>query len=181
MPTASPSFVRRALRGLVRGLVSIPVAIWLLAEEWLWDAMLRLMARLAKLPAVAWVEAKIARLPRYAALIAFVLPAAVLLPFKLVAFWLIAKGYALLGAVVFVAAKIVGTAFLARIFALTKPALLTFNWFRRSYEFFMRWKERLYAMLRALPLVIQLRAWMRAVRMALKRRWQHFREGRAPS
>lgn len=167
--------MRRALRGLL----SIPVAIWLLAEEWLWDAMLRFMAWLAKLPAVAWVETKIAQLPRYAALIAFLIPAAVLLPFKLVAFWLIAKGHAMFGAMVFVVAKIVGTAFLARIFALTKPALLTFNWFRHSYEFFVRWKERLYAMLRALPLVIQVRAWLRAMRVELKRRWVRLREGRS--
>jgi hypothetical protein len=54
------------------------------------------------------------------------IPAAILLPFKFAAFWLIAKGHAVFGAMVFVIAKIIGTAFLARIVALTKPTLLTF-------------------------------------------------------
>jgi hypothetical protein len=169
-----PSFLRRVLRGLL----SIPAAIWLLAEEWLWDSMLALMARLAKLPAIAWIESRIANLPRYAALVAFLIPAAILLPFKFAAFWLIAKGHAVFGAMVFVIAKIIGTAFLARIFALTKPALLTFAWFRRSYEFFTYWKERLYATLRAWPVVIRVRAWSREMRAELKRRWLRFREGR---
>jgi hypothetical protein len=57
------SFMRRMLRGLL----SVPAARWLLAEEWLWDAMLALMARVAKLPAIAWIESRIASLPRYAA------------------------------------------------------------------------------------------------------------------
>jgi len=48
----------------------------------------------------------------------FLIPAAILVPFKLLAFWLIARGHGLLGLEVFVVAKIVGTGVsLARIFA----------------------------------------------------------------
>src|SRR5260221_6786572 len=101
-----------------------------------------------RLPGVGWCEAPTAGFPPYAALVAFLIPAAILVPFKLLAFWLIARGHALLGLEVFVVAKIVGTAFLARIFALTRPALLSIGWFARFHGAFTAWRGRPYAYLK---------------------------------
>ncbi len=137
--------------------------------------MLALMAYVGKLPPIAWGERQIAKAPPYVALIAFLIPAAVLLPFKLLAFWLIAQGQAALVALVFIIAKIIGTAFLARIFSLTKPALLTIVWFRRSYEWLTAWKERLYAYMRALPSYVWMRERMRAMRVEFKGWWRRVR------
>jgi hypothetical protein len=159
-------------RRVGRALLAIPAAIWLFVEEWLWDGMLAFMRWLRRLPPVAWAEKHIAKLPPYAAMVAFLIPAAVLLPFKFFAFWLIAKGQAALGAIVFVIAKVIGTAFLARIFSLTKPALLTINWFRRGYEFFVVWKTWLYGYMRALPLYVWMRTRMREMRAELRLLWQ---------
>ena len=125
------------------------------------------MAWIGKLPGIRWCEARIAGLPPYAALVAFLIPAAILIPFKLLAFWLIARGHGLLGLEVFVVAKIVGTAFLARIFALTKTALLTIGWFARFHARFTAWRDRLYAYVKSLPAWRAAKAWIAAARGAV--------------
>lgn len=166
------------LRRMLRGLVTIPLALWIFLEEWVWDAMLAFMLWLGKLPPIRWVEIQIAKLPAYAALIAFVIPAAILLPFKLAAFWLIAHGHAVYGLWVFIIAKVIGTALLARIFSLTKRALLTIGWFNRAYVAITAWKERLYAYVRALPAYQRIRERARAMKLAIKA-WWHEAFGRA--
>src|SRR5258706_1632680 len=132
--------LKDVLAAAARGALTLLAALWIFLEEWIWDAMQACMAWIGKLPGVRWCEARIAGLPPYAALVAFLVPAAILVPFKLLAFWLIARGHALLGLEVFVVAKIVGTAFLARIFALTRPALLSIGWFARFHGSFTAWR-----------------------------------------
>lgn len=158
-------------RRFLRTLITIPLAIWIFLEEWVWDSMLAFMAWLGRLPPVHWVETQLSLLPPYAALIAFVIPGAILLPFKLAAFWLIAHGHGIYGMWVFVIAKAIGTAFLARIFALTKPALLTIGWFRRTYTAIMGWKERLYAYVRALPAYQRIKLLSQELKRAIKQWW----------
>jgi hypothetical protein len=153
---------------LVRGAFTVLVALWIFLEEWVWDAMQACMAWIGKLPGVRWCEARIAGLPPYAALVAFVIPGAILVPFKLLAVWLIARGHALLGLEVFIIAKIVGTAFLARIFALTRPALLTIGWFARLHAAFTAWRDRLYAYVKSLPAWRAAGAWIAAARRTLR-------------
>jgi hypothetical protein len=167
-PLAPKGFLRR----LVDGVVAIPLAIWVFLEEWVWDAMLAATAWIGKLAAVRALERLIARLPPYWALVAFIIPGAILLPFKLAAFWLIAHGHGIFGLWVFVIAKIVGTAFLARIFSLTKPALLSIAWFNRAYTAFSAWKQRLYDFVRALPAYQRLREQAQALKFALKDWWR---------
>ena len=159
------------LRRIGRALLAIPVALWIFVEEWLWDYLLAVASTLARLPPIHWVETRIAKLPAYLALIAFLIPVAILLPFKLAAFWLIAHGKGLLGTIVFIAAKIVGTAFLARIFTLTKPALMTIGWFARSYTAITLWKLRLYEYVNALPVYQAIRQRLAALRRHVKSWW----------
>ena len=160
------------LRRIVRGLFTLPLALWIFLEEWVWEEMLAFMSWLGRLPPIHWVETQIVQLPAYAALIAFLIPAVFLLPFKLAAFWLIAQGHAIYGLWVFIIAKVIGTAFLARIFSLTKPALLTIPWFSRAYFAITGWKARLYAYVRALPAYQRIREWARAMKLAIKARWR---------
>src|SRR5258706_4729692 len=131
--------LKDVLAAAARGALTLVGALWIFLEEWIWEGMQACMAWIAKLPGVRGCEARTAGLPPYAALVAFLVPAAILVPFKLLAFWLIARGHALLGLEVFVVAKIVGTAFLARIFALTRPALLSIGWFARFHVAFTAW------------------------------------------
>ena len=171
-PAPAPGGVAPWPRRLLRSLITIPLALWIFLEEWVWDEMLAFMAWLGKLPPVRWAEAQIATLPPYAALIAFVIPGAILLPFKLAAVWLIAHGHGVYGLWVFIIAKVIGTAFLARIFSLTKPALLTIGWFNRAYLAITGWKNRLYAYVRALPVYQRIRETARAIKVVIKTRWR---------
>lgn len=168
-PSASP------LRRIARALLTVPVALWIFVEEWLWDRLLVLTSALTKLPPIRWAETRISKLPSYLALIAFLIPVAILLPFKFGAFWLIAQGKGALGTFVFVVAKIVGTVFIARIFALTKPALMTITWFARSYSAITSWKLRLYDYVRALPVYQAIRQRAAMLKRQTKTWWLRFK------
>ena len=152
------------------------VATWLLAllvlfEEWGWEPLARLLGRLAKLPLIGWLEQRVARLPSYAALAVFFLPAVLLLPIKLLALWIIGRGHALLGVAVIVIAKVAGTAVVARLFMLTKPALMRLAWFERWYTRWAVWKAVLLERVRASM------AWRaaRSVKASVKKRLRSWR------
>ena len=70
-------------------------------------------------------------------------------PLKLLAFYLIAKGQAVLAAIVFALAKVFGTALVARIFQLTQPALMRIAWFAWGYNLFVPWRDAVFAKIRA--------------------------------
>ena len=89
------------------------------------------MARLAARLPLRGLERRLARLPPYAALAVLVLPSLLIVPVKILALWMIAKGKALLGVAVIVMAKLAGTALLAWLFQLIQPALLGLAWFAR--------------------------------------------------
>ena len=149
--------ITRFLRGLALGLF----AVVLLFEEWGWEGLAALMVRLARLPFWGWLERKIAALPRWGALAAFGLPMLALLPVKLLALLLFARGHALMGLVLLILAKLAGTALLARLFTLTQPALMQFVLFARYYPRWIAWKDALLI-------------WVRASTV-----WQHLRELKA--
>jgi hypothetical protein len=124
-----------------------------------------MLARLGRLPVFAQLERLVRALPPYAALAVFFLPALLLLPIKILALWLIARGKAGLGVVVIIAAKLVGTAVVARLFMLTRESLMRLAWFAHWYTRWTTWKDALLAQVRASV------AWQRARRLkaALKR------------
>ncbi len=149
----------RILRRLGGGLL----ALLILFEEWGWVPLQRAAAFVARLPLLAWAERRIAALPPGPALSVFLLPTLALLPVKLAALWLIGRGHALLGLAVIVAAKLVGTAVVARLFTLTQPALMRLAWFARVYTRWTAWKAALLAQVRA--------SWAWRAGRVLKRRW----------
>lgn len=148
LAAAGRPLLRLAALGLWR-LVEVPVALLLLFWEWGWRPLSALLARLARLRIVARLESWIVSLPPYPALAMFALPAVALLPLKLLALWLIAGGHALQAALLFVAAKVIGTALVARLFALLRPKLMTIGWFRRGYDLVMPWKEHVFTVIRS--------------------------------
>jgi hypothetical protein len=130
------------------------IVVWILAllllfEEWGWEPLQRLAAWISRWPPLAAIERRIAALPPRIALGVFALPALALLPVKLAALWTISRGHALLGVMIIVAAKIVGTALVARLFKLTQPALMRMPWFARWHGRWTAWKNDLLAQVRA--------------------------------
>jgi hypothetical protein len=132
-----------------QNLFSAVLALVVLFEEWGWEPLQRLLGRLARLPVVAWLERRIAALSPYAALVVFAAPTVLLLPLKLLGFWLLSHGHAAQAVALIVAGKIVGTAVVARLFVLVKPTLMTLPWFARLYIRWSGWKERIFAVVRA--------------------------------
>ena len=116
-------------------------ALILLLEDWLWDQGMRLVALITAWPPLKALEQRIVALAPYAALCAFALPAIVLLPVKILALMAITSGHAFSGVCVIIVAKIGGAAVVARLYALTRPTLLTLAWFARWHDWFMRHKH----------------------------------------
>ena len=133
-------------RWLVTPLVWLAATIFLI-EEAIWDWTARLMARLGAIRMIRAVERHISSLrPRWA-FVAFVLPSTILIPAKLIGLHVLAKGAWLLGASIFLVAKIIGMALFARIFNLTRPALMQLPWFARLYDKVMHYRNRIHAYL----------------------------------
>lgn len=133
----------------IKGMLSAALALLILFEEWGWEPLQALLARCARWRVWAWMEMRITALPPYAAMALFAVPSLLLLPVKLLALWALSHGHALLGTVVIITAKLLGTAVVARLFSLTKPALLRLAWFAVAYGRWTVWKEALLASVRA--------------------------------
>lgn len=162
------SFLKRLLRGLFSISVGPVLALVLIFEEWGWEPLQRVMARLARWPLWGRMEAQIRSLPPYAALMVFVVPTLLLFPVKLLALYWIGKGHALLGLGAVLVAKMLGTAAVARLFALTRPALMRLTWFAALYGRWKSWKDPLIARVKATPAWRAIHALMRKLRASLR-------------
>lgn len=141
--------------------------------EWLWEPLERIMARIGAWPVLRLVEGWISRAPRHVALACFFIPGLALLPFKLFGLYCLAHGAPFLGVGTFLAAKVVGTALVARIFALTRAELLKIVWFARLYAAVTRFKSYVFATLHRHPVYLR----TRAVLLALRERLRGVRRG----
>lgn len=139
----------------------------ILFEEWGWDPLRRAAAWVAGSWPLRWLNRRIARLPPYAALAVMAVPSLTIVPVKLVAVWLIARGLVGWSVVLLVVSKLLGTALLAHLFSLTQPALMRIGWFARGYARWVAWKGALMAHVKALP------AWQASARLAqgLRKAW----------
>lgn len=124
-------------------------AVVILIEDWLWDDLARVAAFIGQLPILRPIELLISALPPYLALIVFAVPSVLLVPVKLLAVYLMAHGQATLGVLTVVAAKVFGTALIARIFTLTRPKLLHIPWFAWLHDRVVGFKSRVYTYLRS--------------------------------
>ena len=145
------------LKIFLRRIVLAPLVLVLLFEEWGWERLAHGFAKLGRLPLWAKLEKLILALPPWAALLVFALPALALVPVKLLALYLLGRGYLLSGLMLVIAAKITGTALAARLFQLTHPALMKLAWFARLYVPWKLWKDRVLAQVRTSRLWVQFR------------------------
>lgn len=146
------------------------IALVILFEEWGWEPLQRMLRHIVDLLRLQKVEVWLQTLPPYASLAALAVPSFLLLPAKLAAFALIGKGHIIMGGIVFIAAKLIGTAVIARIFSIVQPSLMQLAWFASIYSAWKRWKDALLAHIRSTS------AWQRAkafkARIAAKlRQW----------
>ena len=147
-PSAFMPLLIQLLLYLLRLLFMPLLALALVFEEWGWEPLAALLARLARLPFWAWLERQIRTLPRWGALLVFGVPVLGLLPVKLLGLYLLGHGHVWLSLAVLVGAKVAGTAVAARLFQLTQPALMQFGWFAHWYPRWKTWKDDLLAQVR---------------------------------
>src|SRR5260221_2415516 len=145
------------------------VALLFLIEEWLWNRLKQVMALLGRLPGLRRVDRWISSLSPAWAAVVFLAPSTLILPIKLFAVKMIATGHFLGGAGVILAAKIAATALFARVFVLTRPALMRVGWFVRLHAAVLCWRVLVHRQVEGHPLwramrrqVFQLRAGMAA-------------------
>jgi hypothetical protein len=100
---------------------------------------------------IAFIEARLVRLPAWAAVLVFFAPATLLFPLKLGALWLFTRGHFASGFALLMLGKILGTAVVARFYRILHPTLMTLRWFAAADTWFFRWRDRAYAFVRALP------------------------------
>lgn len=154
---------------LLKSLATAIAVVLILFEEWLWEPLKRLMLAVSRLPVIRLLAGFISRLPPFAALVLYLVPVVVLLPFKIAGLWLIGQGHSLLGVSTFLGAKVVGTALLAWLFSLTKPALMQIGWFARAYGWVTELSAAAHAWLHRQPiyqatkaLLAKIRAWIKS-------------------
>jgi hypothetical protein len=158
-------------RAFIRRCVTPPLVILavlvVLFEATFWHWMIELGAWLARrVPLFAALERLVERWSPQRVCLLFVVPLAMLVPVSLFADWLILRGRVLDGVALLIGAKIVGTAFSARLFAVAKPKLMLVPAFACAYGVVTRLIARARAYLDALP------AWQIAQRsVASAHRW----------
>jgi hypothetical protein len=165
---ASVSALRQLWR-VLRAVLLALAAVWFFLEEFGWHPLAAWLRRFALWPPWARLEGRIAAAPPRLALALFLLPAALLLPVKVLALALISDGHTISGLAVILAAKLVGTAVGGWLFLLTRPQLMRLPRFARAMAWWrrLRWQVR-----KALTASA---AW-RALRLSLQR-WRRHREG----
>lgn len=152
------------LKRLLTPPLIVLAALLMWIEEWLWEHLKALTAWIAKFPLFRWCEKSLERLPPYPTMAVFLLPGALLFPVKLGSVWLMTHGQVLLGLGVIVAAKVIGTAVVARLYVICQPKLMTIGWFARLHDWLTTTRDRLYAAIRAMPLYQATRAKLSAIK-----------------
>jgi len=115
---------------------------------------------LAGLALMRRVEARIAGLPPHGILLLFVIPLAIIEPFKIYALYLIGQGRFVAAAMTFVVAKVVGLGLAERLFAIGRDKLLSIPWFAWCHGTILAIRDRVHGWLE------QQRIWRQAVEAA---------------
>lgn len=125
----------------LKRLLWLIVAAAFLVEAWLWDQCVLIgRALVARLPwdrFKAWLARTLEPLPPPLALLVFIIPLAIIEPFKIAALWLIATRHWFLGGLCFLAAKVIGFGVIAFLFDLLRDKLLSMPWMARLYDWLM--------------------------------------------
>lgn len=121
--------------------------VWVVVNELFRAVVVPAVNGLVRLRPLQRLEAFIAALPPYAILALFVIPLAVIEPFKIYGLYLIGSGHVIMGVLAFVAAKVVGVGLAERLFAIGRDKLLSIGWFKRIYDKCIAIKDAVHAYL----------------------------------
>jgi hypothetical protein len=152
----------------LKSIFVVIVALIILFEEWLWEPLRRLMLKFGQLPMIRRASLFLAALSPRMAMLVYLGPMILLVPFKIIGLWLIGKGHALMGLTTFLSAKILGTALFSWLFSLTKPALMQIAWFANVYAQVCRISEMAHTWIHRQPIYSWTRQWLTQVRNLIR-------------
>lgn len=174
--------MRNRLRRLLLLPVDLVAGLVILLDELLRPLYRPLIARFAALRLVARLEARIARLPPYGALLALALPFAIAEPLKLAALLLLAKGAFLPGLATLALAHLGSFLLVERVYHAGRAQLMTIGWFARCMAWLEGLRQSLVGRIKATALWRRARATALAVKERvrgwvvrwrwLRRRWR---------
>ena len=158
----------RPSRSALRTTMLFVGALLFLFEEWLWGQLTRFFRWLGRFGVMRWLDARLARLPPFAALLMLCLPMLLLFPFKIAGLWMIASGRFFSGCLLMLVAKVLSTAVIARIFLACKPQLLQMPWFARLHAWTCALRDRIHHWIAEQPAWRQARHFMAHVKNYLR-------------
>lgn len=176
-------------RTFLRRIGHIPIILLalvaVLLESTVWRWLSALGRALSRLPVFAVLERLVARLSPRMVVVVFVLPFLATIPLlKLGELWLFLHGHFVLGVALLLAAKVVGVAFSARLFAIARPKMLQVPSFAWAYERAVRLLAYGHAVLEGIPAWLAARAFVhrlaRTGRALLATGWRALRGGGGP-
>jgi hypothetical protein len=141
---------RATTRHLLLRPLLVLLAVAFLIEAWVWQACVALGRRIVAL--IPWeklkerIKAFIGVMPAPVALIIFLIPLAIVEPFKIISIWLVAVGHPILGVVGWIAMQFAGVGLVAVAFDLTREKLLSMPWFVWVYGKFHAFHDYAHAL-----------------------------------
>ena len=156
------------LKRLLTPPLLVIAALLMWVEDSLWQWLKQFTAWVAIFPVVRRLETLLAQLPPYAAIAVFLLPTMLLLPVKLLAVYWITRGYWLASFTLLAAAKVFGTAVVARMYVVCHPNLMSIDWFRRVHDWLLTTRDALYSAIRTMPIFQMLNAKLSAIKLAVR-------------
>lgn len=142
------------------------LAILLIIEEWLWDGLNTLSHLLIKWARLESFERWLSQRTPQQALVAFSIPLMIVMPLNIIAISLLANGMLIQGLMMEVFVKLLATLLVARVFALTKPQLLSFSFLRGIYLTITQWLKWAHDKVVDAPIYI----WIKAFKVKIKAR-----------
>ncbi|MDD5581130.1 MAG: hypothetical protein PHY16_17910 [Methylobacter sp.] len=118
---------------MLKKLLLTILAVIVIFEEWLWDILTVTGHWLSRVLHLARFDEQLSKASPPMALLAFLIPLIVVMPLNLLALFQLTHGRVMQGILLEIAAKLLATLLVARVFRLVRPALLTFNWFAKLY------------------------------------------------
>jgi len=143
--------LKKLLKRSSRFIFIVLASLWIMFEEWVWDSIMAGMETIGRLKTVHRMEIFLTRQNPYLLLSLFLFPFLIMIPAKIYGIYLIAEGKTLRGILIFVLAKGFITAFVTRLFFVSKDKLMQIKNFAASYYWVTEKKDWLYAELDKLP------------------------------
>ena len=102
--------------------------LYIFFEEWLWFRLLKVMKTIAAWPVIRNIENVLRNQNKWVSLAVFIIPELSFIPVKLAVVWLMGNNHAFSGVILFIAAKITGTALFAWMWEVTEAKITQFVW-----------------------------------------------------